>query len=296
MRELAFRAMGTQCRVLAYGEGSGELARLGADRVALLERTWSRFDPASELSRLNARAGQGPVPVSDDLALLVAVMRDAWAWTDGILDPTVLRAIRAAGYDADFATVLARSAIATAGAPVPSPGMGGVVVARGPAGPTVELPAGVGIDPGAIGKGLAGDIVVDELMAAGATGVLVDLGGDIVLAGSADGDPWVIAVAGEPDAWAWDPPVDRIAVCTSSTERRRWADGRHHVIDPRTGDIARGDLSQATVVAADGWRAEAAATCALVLGAERGGAWLADRGLEARLHPAVPTTPQLIGA
>lgn len=292
MRERSFRAMGTQCRVIAYGQGAEALACLAAERVAILERTWTRFDDTSELSRLNARAGHGPVMVSDDLALLVAVMREAWAWTGGLLDPTVLRAVRAAGYDADFATVVAREATATAVPARPSPGMSGVVVAPIAGGVSVDLPAGLGLDPGAIGKGLAGDIVVEELMAAGATGVLVDLGGDIVIAGSADGDPWVIAIDGESDALVWDGPVDRIAICTSSTQRRRWADGRHHVIDPRTGEIARGDLVQATVVAGDGWRAEAAATCALLLGSERGAAWLAERDLEYRLH----RSPALIGA
>jgi len=44
-----------------------------------------------------------------------------------------------------------------------------------PAGPAVTLPAGVGLDPGGIGKGYAADLLVAELRAAGAAdGLLVD--------------------------------------------------------------------------------------------------------------------------
>ena len=284
--EVAFRAMGTSCRVLVYGDAAAELAELGRRRVELLEERWSRFRPDSELNRLCARAGDGPVEVSSDLATLVAVMREAWEWTDGLFDPTVLRAMCDLGYDADFATVVARQAVNCV-VPTPCPGMAEVDVFiqdeadRG----LVTLPAGVGIDPGALGKGLAADIVVDELMSAGPRGVLVDLGGDIVLAGAPDDDAWSIAIADERrsgvlDVFTWMPPVSHLAVATSSTMRRRWADGRHHVIDPRTGDVARGDLAQATVVAAQGWQAEAAATCALILGSEAGTAWLDERELD----------------
>ena len=55
-------------------------------------------------------------------------------------------------------------------APAPvgaAPGCDGVQVRRH----TVSVPAGVAIDPGGIGKGLAADLVTDLLMTAGAHGV-----------------------------------------------------------------------------------------------------------------------------
>ena len=64
-----------------------------------------------------------------------------------------------------------------------------------PSASVVILPAGTALDPGALGKGLAADLVADEAIAEGASGVLVELGGDIVTRGSApDGDPWRIAI------------------------------------------------------------------------------------------------------
>ncbi len=278
----AFRAMGTDCAITVFGPQATALAELGEQRIALLEQSWSRFRPGSELNRLNARAGEGPVEVSDDLRTLVEAMQAGWRWTDGLFDPTVLWSMRALGYDADFATVIARDAVASVQAS-PAPGMAGVVID----GSTVAVPAGVGLDPGAIGKGLAADILVEELLMAGAVGVLVDLGGDVVLGGTPDLDEaWVVDVLDERaggervlTTLSWDAPVDRVAVATSTSLRRRWADGRHHVVDPRTGTVADLTVVQSTVVATDGWQAEVAATAAMLLGREAGSAWLDEQGL-----------------
>ena len=287
------RAMGTDCSVTCYapGESGRLLADAAVARIELLEDCWSRFRQHSELNRLNARAGSGPVRCSGDLVRLVATMRAAWELTGGLFDPTTLASIKAAGYDADFATVIARGAIAASSASLVverAPGMAGVLVDETLG--TVELPRGVGIDPGAIGKGLAADIIAGEIMGAGADGVLVNLGGDIVFAGTPGDDPaWLIAIEDERVAadhparvirhLEFEPGIERGAIATSTTLKRVWGNGRHHLIDPRTGDVARGDLVQATVVDEFGWRAEAAATAALLMGAGRAPQWLSEHDL-----------------
>jgi thiamine biosynthesis lipoprotein len=280
----AFRAMGTDCELTVYGAGAEEFAAMGVQRVELLERCWSRFRASSELTHLNSLAGTGPVRVSDDLLTLVDIMLEAWKSTGGLFDPTVINSMNALGYDRDFASVIARDAIAAVTAQITrAPGMGDVQIDEEAM--TVSLPAGVGVDPGAIGKGLAADIIVEELMNAGADGVLVNLGGDIVFAGSPGSDaPWVIAILDERLPLDSDDRVvrhlefeagtDHGAVATSTTLKRVWADGRHHVIDPRTGDVARTDLVQATIAASSGWWAEVAATTALLLGSEKASEWL----------------------
>jgi thiamine biosynthesis lipoprotein len=285
----AFRAMGTDCEVIVYGQGASEFAAFGAQRVELLEQCWSRFRPTSELMQLNARAGTGPVEVSEDLLTLVDIMLEAWQATGGLFDPTVIDSMNALGYDRDFASVIARDAIAVVTAQVTrAPGMGDIVIDEEAM--TISLPAGVGVDPGAIGKGLAADIIVEELMNAGADGVLVNLGGDIVFAGSPGcDDPWVMAIhderlPGDADERVvrhleFEAGTDHGAVATSTTLKRVWANGRHHVIDPRTGDVARTDLVQATIAASTGWWAEVAATTALLLGRDKAEAWLDDNEL-----------------
>ncbi len=273
MEQRIFRAMGTDCHVLVSASAAERaLVDLARERVELLEQAWSRFRPTSELTHLNRRAGTGPVPASADLVELVARMQEAWALTDGLFDPTVLASMTALGYDADFATVAARTVPAADAVVAPAPGMAGIVVDR-QAG-TIRLPAGIGIDPGAIGKGLAADIIVEELRMAGATAALVNLGGDISVAGRLD-EPWLIAIedaglTGVPDSLI-DLPfgTDRVGVATSTTTKRRWAAGRrHHVIDPRTGTMAQSDVTLTTVVADTAWRAEVLATTALLAGAD----------------------------
>lgn len=261
---IEFRAMGTNCAVQVWAPSHAEeLAHLARTRVEILEQCWSRFRASSELSLLNARAGQGPMEVSEDLHTLVAAMKHAWELTDGVFDPTVGAAMRAWGYDVTFAEVIARD-YTTDVATRPAPGMGGVRID----GSTVALPTGVELDSGAIGKGLAADIIAREIHAAGAIGVLVDLGGDIVVRGRPGEDTWRIAVTDEraPDTVVrtFEINDEHAGIATSSVLRRRWAGTRHHVIDPFTGAIADTGAVQVTVLAPTGAEAEVIATTALL--------------------------------
>lgn len=275
-----FPAMGTTCSVSVYGSADSgrrgrapeSLAALGEQRVMLLEALWSRFRQDSELSRLNAHAGQVAMSVSKETETLVRAMLSAWQATDGAFDPTVLHAMQAAGYDRDFAEVIAAECIAA-----PSvfdgaiPGMSEVAVGER----SVRLPMGVSLDPGAIGKGLAADMVVEELLLAGAHGVIVDLGGDIALGGVPGTDSmWSIAVRDERSPRrqpatsrrhvSWKPGIGHAAIATSTTLKRRWADSRHHIVDPRTGSSTDETIVQATIAGARAWECEAWATAVLV--------------------------------
>jgi thiamine biosynthesis lipoprotein len=127
----------------------------------------------------------------------------------------------------------------------------------------VRVPAGVGFDPGGIGKGLAADLVAEEVHALGAAGVCVNVGGDVRVIGTApDGDAWRVMIE---SPWNRDVPMSRLrmhdgAVATSSRLRRRWVrdDGvaQHHIVDPLTGTSARSPVLAASAVASEGWKAE----------------------------------------
>jgi thiamine biosynthesis lipoprotein len=259
-----FRAMGTDCAISVWSPAHAEeLAQLARTRVEILEQCWSRFRATSELSCLNARSGQGPIEVSEDLHVLIAALKSAWEMTAGTFDPTVGTAMRAWGYDVTFSDVIARDHDAVV-ALRPAPGMAGVQID----GCTVTLPPGVELDPGAIGKGLAADIIAREIHSAGATGVLVDLGGDIVVRGRPGDDTWRITVTDErkPDSviHTFEITDEHAGIATSSVLRRRWAGGRHHVIDPMTGAVADTSAVQVTVLAPTGADAEVIATAAIL--------------------------------
>jgi thiamine biosynthesis lipoprotein len=265
--ETTFRAMASSVVIITL-DGPASAGRDARLRLIELEALWSRFAPGSDIDRLNTAAGS-PVPVSRSTITLLQTMVAAANATGGRYDPTVLPALLEAGYrasidDADRITTLPsgphRSCV----------GMSEVHI-DGDAS-TVTLPPDVAIDPGGIGKGLAADLVAEQLVLDGAAGALVSIGGDLAVAGeSPQGHGWEVEVE--------DPhrPVDALAhlavpaggVATSSTISRRWCvDGTitHHVIDPRTGVASTTDLVAVTVVAPRAWLAEAHATGALLGG------------------------------
>lgn len=282
----AFRAMGSDISITVWGEGCQELVALAASRLETLEQAWSRFRPDSELSRANARAGFGAFEISHDLVELVQRMLDSAELTQGLFNPTMARIIESLGYNVDFPQVAASSIDSLPAVPSTS----GIVLE----GNELELSSGVALDPGAIGKGLAGDIVCREFMAAGAVGVVADVGGDVVVAGTPGDDIWRIAVVDETSPESCLAMVSHesgsFAVATSSVMRKRWA-GVHHVIDPRTGTVSDTDLIQATVVADSGWKAEALATAAMVLGHQEGEKFLDAMNIEHLL-----VSNQLVGS
>lgn len=264
--------------LLGTAPGADEYARR---RLEQLERHWSRFRPESDVSRLNA-SPEAMLVVVPETVRLVGAMRRAAHLTGGLYDPTLLGAINAAGY-MESVDGSGRASSRPRGVRH-SRGMDGVRVHE--SAPLVSVPAGVGLDPGGIGKGLAADIVVRELLGQGVAGALVGIGGDLACAGAAP----------EPHGWrvAVEDPFDRSrtlttvglpagGAATSSTLTRAWVgDGepRHHVIDPSTGACAATDLAAVTVFARAGWEAEAHATAALVAGSRGALGHLVGSGLQ----------------
>jgi len=244
-----------------------------------LELLWSRFIETSDISRLN-RSGGGTVLVDDETLVLLASMIQAGADTGGRFDPSVLPSLVDLGYagskeDPSARTVLSDGPYAGSIADVE------LDAERG----AVRLPRGLVLDPGGIGKGLAADLVVAQLVEDGAAGALVSIGGDLVAAGVAPTPHgWTVGVEDPAmhDDLLCSLSFDGGGIATSSTRSRRWAhDGAevHHLIDPRTRRMSATDLAQATVVATTGWAAEAHATAALLEGCDGVLDYLSERGL-----------------
>jgi thiamine biosynthesis lipoprotein len=265
--EIRCRVMGTTAHVLLHGTDLDAAEAVSA-RLHDLERRWSRFRDESELSRLNGAAGR-PSVVGVETADLIE--RSVWAWrrTGGLFDPTVLAAVRAAGYDRSFDELAGRTTIA-ARPGLPAPGAAAITVDRATG--LVELPSGVGLDPGGIGKGLAADLCATAAVDAGADAALVSVGGDLRVAGTPPEHGWEVEI----DHHVVAPArlnLHQGALATSSTLRRRWSTDSgtaHHVIDPRTGRPTDGPVVAVSVVAGQAWWAEALATALLVAGGPEG--------------------------
>src|SRR2546430_247559 len=147
----------------------------------------------------------------------------------------------------------------------------------------ITLPAGVQLDLGATAKAWAADVAAQQIHARLGVGVLVNLGGDLAIAGTAPESGWRGGVTADHAVPAGGQviAVRSGGLATSSTTVRTWRradEVLHHVLDPVTGLPAKRVWRYVSVAAADCVTANGAATAALVLG--RGAPeWLADRDL-----------------
>jgi thiamine biosynthesis lipoprotein ApbE len=303
-RTADWRALGTGVRLVVV-DGDLDAARAAVETVLdQVDRAYSRFRDDSEIVALNARAGRN-VAVSPLLADAIGAGLHAAAVSDGAVDPTVGRAMRAIGYDADFDNVR------NSAGPIelrlePIPGWQSVDFSASRR--EVRVRRGVELDLGSTGKGLASDLSASAALAAIRTGrdsdrggVLVSLGGDIAVGGTPPDGGWRILIAEDSETPAETAgevvAIESGAIATSSTTVRRWQRGSrtlHHLIDPRTGGSVDSPWRTASVVAATCVDANTAATAAVVMGA-RAIAWLEAARLPARLVGVDGTVTRLNG-
>lgn len=247
-----------------------------------IDRACSRFRADAELARVHAADGVA-VRVSPLLAEAVGVALDAARRTGGLVDPTVGAGVIAAGYDRDFASL---PGDAPAQAAVVARGWRSVRFDRRRR--LLRLAPGTLLDLGATAKALAADRAASAAADAIApAGVLVSLGGDIAVAGTAPEGGWPVGIADghRDDAVAETVALHAGGLATSSTTQRRWRRGgreMHHVLDPRSGEPAFVVWRTVTVAAGSCVHANTASTAALVMG-EAAPRWLERRGLPARL-------------
>lgn len=245
----------------------------------------SRFREDSELTALNCRAGQ-PCSVSRRLFDAVALALDVARRTGGLVDPTVGRALRLAGYDRTFVAVRARDGSFLA---ISHRSPGWESVKLDPERLEICIPAGVELDLGATAKAAAADAAAAAVHQLTGSGALVSLGGDVAVAGFGPPEGWPIRIADHHDApLASEGPVVAVrggGLATSGVAARHWrvnGGQRHHIIDPRTGGSAITPWRTVSVAGATCIDANAASTAAVVLG-DDAPAWLGRRGLSARL-------------
>lgn len=285
MEQIDFRAMGSDMRGVL--DAPWKPAREALIQLPTWFETWeqsmSRFRPDSELNRLNAQAGM-PTPVSQDLMDVIMASLEAAKATEGLVDPTLKDAMLAIGYDRSFEKLGQGSSgtSSVAEEAMTSNGAGWWDIRCDPELGLIELPAGVHLDLGGVGKGWAADRAAERLRVEGP--VLVDAGGDIAVSGPPNNSQgWPIAVT-DPRNPDGEPlvilKIVQGGVATSGRDFRHWTrDGvsQHHILNPRTRQPAETDVLTATVIAPSALEAEAAAKAVLIQGGRRGMAWLERR-------------------
>ncbi|MFE7856887.1 FAD:protein FMN transferase [Streptomyces sp. NPDC057403] len=287
--EVVFPALGTTAVLLvADPRKAGVAEGVLRDEVAAIDLACSRFRADSEISRVNLAAGS-PVRVGPRFAEAVEAGLRAAELTGGAVDPTVGRAVIALGYDRTFASVRPEDARPL---PVFRPAPGWRRIAWDPRTSVLRLPPHTSLDLGATAKALAADRAARRAAAAAGCGVVVNLGGDLAVAGPAPEGGWRIALADDHSRPrpGRDPVVTVTAgaLATSGVRVRTWRRGGrtvHHIVDPATGEPAAAVWRTVTVAAATCVDANAASTAAIVRG-HAAADWLRGTGLPARLVAA----------
>ena len=266
-----FSALGTTAVVATTdGEVIDRASTILHEELMAIDRACSRFRPDSEIAGVLRRAGS-TVEVSPLLCDAVETALRVAQDTEGAVDPTVGSALIELGYDRDFAELRERPAPVGCG-PRPAPGWERVEL--DPARRRLRVPSGVVLDLGATAKALAADRAASRIASATGSGALVNLGGDVSLAGSAPPDGWAIGIALTSSTAPGDARVvvamREGGLASSGTAVRTWLQGDrrvHHIIDPQTGDTAASCWRLVSVTAPSCVAANAVSTAAIVWGA-----------------------------
>lgn len=260
---------GIPLRIVAYDRSPAEFeADVVAvkERVGELEGVFNRFNPESEISKINLSASLAPVAVSDDLG---SVLSKSYKWhmaSGGALDPTVVPLIELWKSSGELGKYPSEIEIESAQGRV---GLEEVTITHDSR--IMFAKDGMALDFGAVAKGFIADEVARLLKERGLKKGIVDMGGNALAFG---GRHFNFGIA--------DPRFSREglelmgtveiaegAVITSGNyERYVTIGGKRysHIIDPRTGKSIDNGLVAATVIGGPGVDADAMATAFMVLG------------------------------
>jgi len=233
------------------------------EQLEWVDRTMSRFLPASDVGRANALAARRPVRI--ELAT-ATVLNEACRWAEasnGAFDPCLGAIIALWDVEHRHQPPAAERLQELAGRRLYTTLE---VERRAQAGSVRFGDRDAAIDLGGIGKGYGVDLAVEALRQRGIEQAFVNVGGDLYALGrSDDGDPWKVGIRSpqDPTQLADTLEVADAAVATSGDYLRFFEYGGrryHHLLDPRTGAPRASSMHSITVTADRCVTADAAAT------------------------------------
>jgi thiamine biosynthesis lipoprotein len=249
------------------------LFRAAEAEIVRLERLMTTWDPASEVSRVNAAAGKEPVVVGPETFAVIREAVHASEISEGTFDITFETLHGLWKFDQDLDPHPPSPAAVRAQVRY----LGYRHVKLDPAADTVFLDeAHVRIGLGGIAKGYAVDQAAKVLMDGGLTSFYAQAGGDLLAHGSKpDGTAWRAGIRDprgpEGDYFAMMPVTDHAFSTAGDYERTYVVGGKryHHIIDPRTGYPATASRS-VTIWAPTALLADELDDAVFILGPEKG--------------------------
>ena len=233
-----------------------------------IDESMSTYKPTSEVSQVNSRAADGPMPISKELFDLLTTAKEYSVITEGAFDITYA----SVGYMYDFRRHIRPDEGQIAKA-LPAVNYRHVLLDAKLQ--TVQFSQhGVRIDLGGIAKGYSVDRGIDVLKSLGVTRAYVSAGGDSRIIGDRFGKPWMVGIR-DPSKGAGEvitriPLVDAAISTSGDYERFFDEDGvrYHHIIDPHTGHSAS-KVRSATVIGPYATRTDGLSKTAFVLGPDK---------------------------
>lgn len=273
-------AMDTYMEFTAYGKNSEKAVDAAIEEVQKLDAMLSAENSKSEVYALNE---QGNLQATDDLAELILRGKEIYQETDGLFDDTIYPVMKLWGfptgnYHVPTAAEVQKKLALVDGNKVEIQTRDSDEKGRDSKEKTkfVTLGADQQIDFGGIAKGYTGQKLAELFQEYGVSSALVSLGGNIQAIGTKpDGSSWKVGIR-DPKGGQQDYigvlSVENQAVITSGGYERYFEeDGKTyiHIINPRTGYPADGDLLSVTIVSRDGTLADGMSTALYIMGYEK---------------------------
>lgn len=228
---------------------------------------FDRNEPDSDIGRIN-RSGGLPCTVNEDTIQLLEMALEYSRLSDGMFDVTCGRVTALWDFSSDNPIIPDRQELDEALSTVD---WRAVTID----GNTVTVPDGTEIDLGGIAKGYIADRVIDLLRAQDVLGAVVNLGGNVSVLGSKNGQPYRVGIQSPFDEGGTIGALsvtDCSVVTAGSYQRCFELDGSlyHHILDLSDGMPAQTGLSSVTIIARDSVQADSLATICFLLGEKDG--------------------------
>lgn len=273
-------AMDTYMEFTAYGKNSEKAVDAAIEEVQKLDAMLSAENSKSEVYALNE---QGNLQATDDLAELILRGKEIYQETDGLFDDTIYPVMKLWGFPTGNYHVPTAAEVQKKLALVDEnkveiqtrdsdeKGRDSREKAK-----FVTLGADQQIDFGGIAKGYTGQKLAELFQEYGVSSALVSLGGNIQAIGTKpDGSSWKVGIrdpkGGQQDYIGVLSVENQAVVTSGGYERYFEEDGKTyiHIINPRTGYPADGDLLSVTIVSRDGTLADGMSTALYIMGYEK---------------------------
>lgn len=273
-------AMDTYMEFTAYGKNSEKAVDAAIEEVQKLDAMLSAENSKSEVYALNE---QGNLQATDDLAELILRGKEIYQETDGLFDDTIYPVMKLWGfptgnYHVPTAAEVQKKLALVDGNKVEIQTRDSDEKGRDSKEKAnfVTLGADQQIDFGGIAKGYTGQKLAELFQEYGVSSALVSLGGNIQAIGTKpDGSSWKVGIrdpkGGQQDYIGVLSVENQAVVTSGGYERYFEEDGKTyiHIINPRTGYPADGDLLSVTIVSKDGTLADGMSTALYIMGYEK---------------------------